>query len=501
MNASQTRFLGIDLGTGSLKVAIVDEALIERAAASVPYTLETPQPGWAEIDVERWWDALVRACERLPANERAAVRAIGFSGQMHGVVLTDAAGQALRPAMLWPDTRARALLDAWPDSEANPQPNPVAPGMAGPLLYWLTLHERATADAARWALQPKDWLRVRLAGAAREAFAADPSDACATALAAPDGTWDFALIERLGLPARWFAPLAPSSAASGTLCPQAARALGLPAGIVLATGAGDTPCAALGSGLHADGDALLTTGTGGQIVVTSQAEPPLRRGLHRYRSATGGWYAMAAMQNVGVALEAARGWLSCEWSEAYESAFAAPPSQTLTFLPYLSGERSPWLDPAARGGWLGAGLGDTRGMLMRAAFEGVAFALRAGLDALRGAQAAASAPAIAGQDTPCAPIAVLKLAGGGSVDARWRQLLADVLGAQLDAIDCPNAAARGAALLGGIACGHWRMDELAALAPAATQVAEPHADAALAQRYARFIDLYGRVRTWFAPAS
>lgn len=112
MNASQTRFLGIDLGTGSLKVAIVDEALIERAAASVPYTLETPQPGWAEIDVERWWDALVRACERLPANERAAVRAIGFSGQMHGVVLTDAAGQALRPAMLWPDTRARALLDA-----------------------------------------------------------------------------------------------------------------------------------------------------------------------------------------------------------------------------------------------------------------------------------------------------------------------------------------------------------------------------------------------------
>ncbi|MBN3854559.1 carbohydrate kinase [Paraburkholderia sp. Ac-20340] len=495
MNATLTRFLGIDLGTGSLKVALVDEAGVERAVASVAYTLDTPEPGWAEIDVERWWRALIEACARLPANERAAVRAIGFSGQMHGVVLTDAAGRALRPAMLWPDTRAHGLLDAWlSDSEADTDgvaSNPVAPGMAGPLLRWVVQNERAIADAARWALQPKDWLRVRLAGAAQSAFVADPSDACATALAAPDGAWDVALIERLGLPARWFAPLAASGAASGTLAADAADALGLPPGVVLATGAGDTPCAALGSGLAEHGDALLTTGTGGQILVTSRTMPPARRGLHRYRSASGGWYAMAAMQNVGVALEAARGWLAYDWAQAYDEAFAVSASSTLAFLPYLSGERSPWLDPAARGGWMGAGLGDTRGVLMRAAFEGVAFALRAGLDALREANA----------DGP-ASIATLKLAGGGSVDARWRQLLADTLGAQLDAIDCPNAATRGAALLGGVAYGHWRIDELAALAPTATRVAQPRHDDALArqlaQRYARFIDLYGRVRSWFA---
>ncbi|CAM2152051.1 xylulokinase [Paraburkholderia tropica] len=491
MHASSARFLGIDLGTGSLKVAIVDDEGAERSVSSVAYALETPQPGWAEIDVRRWWDALVQACAKLPEAERAAVRAIGFSGQMHGVVLTDARGQALRPAMLWPDTRAHDLLDAWPDSDAHPQPNPVAPGMAGPLLRWTMQHERAVAvaDAARWALQPKDWLRAALAGGAPEAFVADPSDACATALAAPDGQWDRALIERLGLPSHWFAPLAASGAASGTLSADAARALGLPAGIVLATGAGDTPCAALGSGLHEDGDALVTTGTGGQILVTARSEPPARRGIHRYRSASGGWYAMAAMQNVGVALEAARGWLVYDWRAAYDEAFAAPASSTLAFLPYLSGERSPWLDPSARGGWLGAGLGDTRGTLMRAAFEGVAFALRAGLDALREAQ------------VQPAPLASLKLAGGGSVDPRWRQLLADALGAELHAIDCPNAATRGAALLGGVACGHWRMDELAALAPASARVAQPCEDAALAQRYARFIDLYGRVRSWFAPAS
>lgn len=492
MSPSQTRFLGIDLGTGSLKLGVIDGDGVERAAASVAYALETPQPGWAEIAVDRWWDALVAACARLPESERAAVRGIGFSGQMHGVVLTDEAGRALRPAMLWPDTRAHALLDAWPDDAGHAQPNPVAPGMAGPLLRWVLQHEPQVGQAARWALQPKDWLRVALGGAVK----ADPSDACATALAAPDGAWDFALIGRLGLPARWFAPPAASHEASGTLGAQAAQALGLPAGIVLATGAGDTPCAAFGSGLADDGDALLTTGTGGQIVVTARSEPPARRGLHRYRSATGGWYTMAAMQNVGVALEAARGWLAYDWASAYADAFAVPPSATLAFLPYLSGERSPWLDPAARGGWLGASLGDSRGTLMRAAFEGVAFALRAGLDAVRSTHEAA-----AGGTRDARSVPALKLAGGGSVDARWQQLLADTLDADLYAIDCPNAAARGAAMLGGLACGHWRMSDLAALAPAATRVASPREDAALAQRYARFIDLYGRVRTWFPPAS
>ncbi|WP_233864333.1 xylulokinase [Paraburkholderia adhaesiva] len=477
MSQSHARFLGIDLGTGSLKVAIIDEAGAERATASAAYAFDTPKPGWAEIPVTRWWDALCAACARLDAGERAAVRAIGFSGQMHGVVLTDEAGRALRPAMLWPDTRAHALLDAWP----QPQPNPVAPGMAGPLLRWAMLHEADTARAARWALQPKDWLRVALGGT----VAADPSDSCATALATPDGAWDHALIERLGLPSHWFAPLSTSSETSGKLRADAARSLGLTAGIPLATGAGDTPCAALGSGLAPEGDALLTTGTGGQILVTARAEPPVQRGLHRYRSASGGWYTMAAMQNVGVAFEAARGWLSYDWARAYEEAFDATPSATLAFLPYLSGERSPWLDPSARGGWLGADLSDTRGTLMRAAFEGVAFALRAGLDAIRDSGT---------------PITALKLAGGGSVDARWRQLLADALDVELDAIDCPNAAARGAALLGGIACGHWCEADLAALAPTATRVASPREDAALQARYARFIDLYGRVRSWF-PAT
>ncbi|KAB0634184.1 carbohydrate kinase, partial [Burkholderia stagnalis] len=204
------RLLGIDLGTGSVKLVTLDADGVERAVASEPYALSSPQPGWAEIAPDAWWQALVRAAARLPADERAQVRAIGFSGQMHGVVLLDAAGRPVRPALLWPDTRAVRFADAadWPDGA-----NPVAPGMAGPLLRWVAAHEPAAWRAARWAVQPKDWLRVVLGGE----MAADPSDACATALAAPDGAWDAALLGRFGLRRELFAPVRASGAPCGVL--------------------------------------------------------------------------------------------------------------------------------------------------------------------------------------------------------------------------------------------------------------------------------------------
>lgn len=491
------RFLGIDLGTASLKLAILDENGQELAASGAAYAIETAHPGWAQTPVEAWWRALTDAAAALPSDEREAVCAIGIAGQMHGVVLTDEQGHAIRPAMLWPDTRAAGLLDAW----AGPQPNPVAPGMAGPLLYWIVRNEPRSAAATRWALQPKDWLRVALGGA----VLSEPSDTCATALADASGAWNDEQIAALGLPRQWFAPPTPHSyAAAGELSSEAARALGLRAGIPLAVGTADTASAALGSGLVRDGDALVTTGSGGQIVVLSAHEPTPARGLHRYRTATGQWYRMAAMQNVGVALEHVRSWLGyTNWPAAYEDAFGradengafntATPHGSVTFLPYLSGERSPWMNPAARGGWLGLGLDDTRGTMMRTAFEGVAFALRAGLDAIRTDAAQPSGKQAAKIDR-------LRLAGGGSVDPRWRQLLADALGAELDAVDCPNVGARGAALLAGLVSGHWRESDLPALAPPAEPVASPSGDAALAERYERFLDLYARTESWFDAA-
>jgi xylulokinase len=196
---------------------------------------------------------------------------------------------------------------------------------------------------------------------------------------------------------------------------------------------------------------------------------------------------MAAMLNGGLALEWARGVLGLSWEEAYARAFAPPAARSeAVFLPYLTGERTPWMDPYARGGWMGTGAADDAGSLMRAALTGVAFGVRAGLDALR--------------EHGAAP-ARLRLAGGGTVHPAFRQLLADVLEVPLDAVTCPNAAARGAALLGGLAAGAFAQGDLPSLAPAAVPAAEPRLDAALAARYQRFRDLYARLTPWFRAAT
>jgi xylulokinase len=213
--------------------------------------------------------------------------------------------------------------------------------------------------------------------------------------------------------------------------------------------------------------------------------PPASAVLNGYRSAyrtpLPGWYAMAAMQNAGVALEWARGILGLSWEDAYAQAFSASVGETeVLFLPYLTGERSPWMNPAVRGGWVGLAPVDSPASLMRAAFRGVAYGLRAGLDAL-----------IEGG----IGIDLLKLAGGGSVHPAWRQLLADTLGRPLAVLQQANASARGAALLGGIAAAHWRDTDIAALALATEAVFEPqpHAAAAATLEYQRFLALYRRL--------
>lgn len=480
-------FLGLDIGTGSAKALLLDEAGVTLAEASASYRPFSPQPGWSEIDVDRWWQAIVECVAQLPAAARSEVRGVGFSGQMHGVVLCDADGVALRPAILWLDGRALSVLGRYPADSLERVGNTVSPGMAGPLLVWLKENEAATLRAARWALQPKDWLRLRLTGVAN----AEPSDASGTLLANRDGDWDFELIERLGLPRSLFAPLIASSGQAGVLSASAARALGLNAGIAVAGGGGDTPCAAFGSGLLTDGAAQLTTGSGAQIIVLQRTLPKPAASLNCYRTVNPvdsgdlpRWYSMAAMQNAGVALEWARSTLGLSWDAAYEQAFGSPSAadDEIVFLPYLSGERTPWMNTQLRGAWVGMTPGSTPGQLMRAAFVGVAYAIRAGLDALTSNAVAVDA---------------LRLAGGGSVDRRWQQLLMDVLQRPLAAIACPNASARGAALLGGYVAGHWQSGDFAALAPHSVRLGDPQTHAYEAH-YARFCDLNSRLSGWFA---
>ena len=457
--------LGLDLGTGSIKALLLDEDGAPVGEGSVSYPVRAPHPGWAESSTEEWWEATVEATKTAIGQYGAQVAALGLSGQMHGVVLADERGRSSRPAVLWADTRSGEQLASYrglDESTRRRLANPPAVGMAGPSLLWLRDHEPEVYASARWALQPKDWLRLRLTGEA----AAEPSDASATLLydLQSDG-WAYPVIEALGLRADFFAPLVASDAVAGVLTREAAGSLGLWAGLPVAAGAADTAAAMLGGGLLRPGPVQLTVGTGAQIVTprsSPEADPSGR--THLYRAAIPGlWYSMAAIQNAGLALEWARKTLGATWDDVYEEAFAAPPGAGgVVFLPYLSGERTPRFDPDARGAWTGLSLDHTRGHLLRAALEGVAFALREGLEALQDAGIA---------------VPELRLAGGGTTGEPWRQLLADVLDRPLRLLPdeiAPVASARGAAFLAGLASGAYRTSEdTLAFAPVPVRFVEP----------------------------
>jgi xylulokinase len=468
--------LGLDLGTSSAKAVVIDTGGKVLAQASAGYAVTSALAGYAESEPAHWWTA-VTACTRQ-AVQAAGTRpaAIGLSGQMHGLVLTSRTGAALRPALLWPDSRAVGALRAYQllGSRALARlANPLAPGMAGPLLVWIAEHEPRAYREARWALQPKDWLRGRLT----DEFQAEPSDASATLLYdVPGDRWDLETVGALGLEADLLAPLLPSSGApAGHLTAAAGAELGLPAGIPVAAGAADTAAAALGSGVVGSGDIQLTVGTGAQVIRPVAA--PVSRaaaGINLYRAATpDGWYHMGATINAGLSLNWVREIMNATWDELYASADQPGQAHDPLFVPHLSGERTPYSDPALRGSWTALSLANDRASLLRSALEGVAFAIRDALDAL-----------LAGHRPPR-----LRLAGGGTLAAAWRQLLADVLGAPLYAVDVPAASGRGAALLGAHAAGLLNFADIQGpLAPPARLAAEPDPTGAAfhTERYARF---------------
>ena len=479
--------LGLDLGTSSVKALLMAEGGAVLGEGSATYAVRTPRPGWAESTPEDWWTAVLEATGAAVGRLGAEVTSLGLSGQMHGVILVDELGLPLRPAVIWADARSGAELAAYrglDEDLGRRLANPPAVGMAGPSLLWLRDQEPDAYTSARWALQPKDWLRMRMTGEA----ATEPSDASATLLydlLADD--WSYAVAEDLGLRTELLAPLVPSSCVAGTLEGGAAGDLGLREGLPVAAGAADTAAAMLGTGLVRPGPVQLTVGTGGQVVTPKEEPEPDPYGrTHLYRAALPGlWYSMAAVQNAGLALEWVRKVLDVSWKEVYEEAFAVPPgSGGVTFLPYLSGERTPRFDPGARGVWTGLGLDHTRGHLLRAALEGVAFALREALETLEDLGTIAPELRLAGGGT-----------GGGSGEP-WRQLLADVLGRPLWLLPgeiSSVASARGAAFLAGLASGVYpAAEDTLPLTPEPESPIRP-GEPAYETAYERYTELYPRL--------
>jgi len=449
-------FLGIDLGTSGVKVAAVDAEghLVAKATAS--YSLDTPRPGWAEQDPDRWWEATVDAVQRLEVDiDATEIQAIGLSGQMHTLVLLDESGRATRPAISWADTRTEAQVRRF--RERVPREirvgvlgNPAATGFTAPSLMWVKEHDAAAYRAAAKACLVKDYLRLRLTGA----WATDPSDASATLLFDTFRRgWSDEVLDALELDAALLPPVRESGAVAGELTPDAAASLGLRRGTPVMTGAGDQAAAATGCGLVDPGPMLVTLGSGGQVftpLAAPKADPELR--VHLFcHAAPDRWHLQGAVQNVGVALDWVRRTLGWNWDELYGRAAEVPAgAEGVTFLPYLTGERTPYMDPRARAAWSGLALSHTAAHMARAAIEGAAYSVA---DAIVACIEAGGEPD------------EIALTGGGAEHDLPRRILADVLGRRLGRAQVQDASAVGAAVLAGAPAPRFRSTEADAPGP------------------------------------
>ncbi|SDF40484.1 xylulokinase [Blastococcus aurantiacus] len=420
-------FLGADLGTSGLKVVALDDAGDVVVEAERDYAYDRPAPGRAEIDVRVWRTAFDAAVAELVAGLGGrTVRALGLSGQMHGAVLVDDGGRPVRPALLWPDGRAIGELARWrrlAPADRAALANPLVAGMTGPLLAWLAAHEPAAVARAAAVLLPKDALRVALVPGADVAVT-DRSDASATLLwdVVADG-WSPAATGAAGVPAELLPVVRGSAEVTGTTSIGGAE-------VPVVVGGADTPLALLAAGTA--GGLQVNLGTGAQIVRPGWTPAPADEpSTHGYADVSGGWYAMAALQNGGSAWTWVREVLGLGWPELVTAVRdAAPGAGGVLFRPFLTGERGGVAGPDDRGGWTGLSAATTRGHLVRAAVEGVAFAV------------AAAARSLGGEDG--APVVVT---GGAARAPEVQQVLADVLDRPVRYLRLRSASAIGAAVL------------------------------------------------------
>jgi xylulokinase len=459
--------VGLDVGTTSVKGVALDDGGAVLAVEEEPHPIATPRPGWTEQDPEHWWAGAERVLARLSARAGPPT-GIGLSGQMHGLVVLDEAGRVLRPALLWNDQRTAAEaqeVEARLDGVAGAVAatgNRVQTGFTAPKLLWLERHEPELHARIASVLLPKDYVRLRLCGER----ATDVTDASGTAWFDVRGRrWSEPVLQALSVQADWLPPALESGQVSG-------RTAG---GVPVAAGAGDQGAGALGVGALAGpahpgrptrpaAPASVALGTSGVVLgaLDGYAADPEGRLQASCHVVPEGWFAMGVMLSAAGSLAWLHGIVGAGTSVAELVAEAErwpPGTEGLVFLPYLSGERTPHADPHARGAFVGLSARHDRGALTRAVLEGVAFALRDGLDLL--AQLGA-APRVG------------RASGGGARSELWLRILASVLELPLERVAVEEGAAYGAALLGGVAGGMWRdPDEAATACVRARPAAEP----------------------------
>ncbi|HRA48935.1 MAG TPA: xylulokinase, partial [Thermomicrobiales bacterium] len=441
-------WLGIDLGTSSVKVLVVHGDGTVVGVATRPYPVLQPEPGAAEQDPNTWWDATVAAIHDLGALT-TEIQGIGLSGQMHGTVLLGADRRLLSPAIIWSDVRSAAALATLIAQLGNDQivteiGSPIATGFQAATLAWIRTSRPETWQAIRHVLLPKDWLRLQLTGT----LATDPSDGASTGMFnVCSRTWSPLILDALGVQLEQLPPVLGSGTVAGRLSAHAAAALGLRAGIPVATGGADAPLAALASGIAGHDAVLATLSSGAQVTRFSRTpvvDPGAR--LHTFASPLSPernepeWFLMGATMAAGSALTWAR-------ERIFQSATSIPDLTAaaaevpvgaggLVFTPYLNGERTPHMDPLARGAFFGLTADHDQRHLTRAIIEGAVFALRDAFDLLTDLTG---------------PSETVLLAGGAARSQLWRQTVADCFGIPVVPGTVADLSAVGAAILAATA--------------------------------------------------
>ncbi len=473
-------YLGLDIGTSSVKAALFDADQRLIGQASHPLEVSRPLPGWSEQEPEAWWRGTLATVDALAAaHGLGGLRGIGLSGQMHGAVCLDADDRVLRPAMLWNDGRAGAecaeIEVAFPRSR-EVAGNIAMAGFTAPKLQWLHKHEPRVFEQISTVLLPKDYVRFRLTGH----HVSDMSDASGTLwldVAARD--WSDVLLEAAGLTRAQMPRLVEGSAVSGELRGDLAARWGATGRVVVAGGAGDNAAAACGVGVVTPGSAFVSLGTSGVLFVSNAEFSPNTEGaVHAFCHAIPDtWHQMGVILSAADSLE----WLArIVGRPAAELVAAVGPvtaPSPVTFLPYLSGERTPHNDPGARGAFVGLAQAHGLADLTQAVLEGVAYAFA---DC-----PAALAAAGTGFETALA-------VGGGSRSDTWLRIIASVLDRPLRlAADSDLGAALGAARLA--ICAAEGADPQAVCAPPETLrviAPDPGLTAAYRDGYARYRALY-----------
>jgi xylulokinase len=456
--------VGVDVGTTGARGVAVDETGEVVATATSSYELRTPRPLWTEQDPRDWWRGVEVVLGRLAGELGSRIVGVGLTGQMHGAVFLDSAHQVIRPALLWNDQRtakqcAEITERIGAERLTRITGNPALTGFQAPKVLWLREEEPERYARVAHVLLPKDHARLHLTGQ----LATDASDAAGTLfLDLQERCWSDVILEALEIPGAWLPAVYESPEPTGTVSAGVASALGLRAGIPVAAGGGDNAAAAIGTGIVQEGVLSSSIGTSGVLFAhTETASPDPSGRIHAFCHAVPRKCCL-----LGVTLSAGgslRWWREVTGLDydalVGEATSVGPGAEGLIFLPYLTGERTPHLDPQARGMFFGLTARHTRAHMTRALLEGVLFSLRDALEVMR--------------QLGVRPAAVVAT-GGGSSSPLWLRLQADVYGTVIRRTVIQEGAAYGAALLGHVAAGTFAsVDEAVEVVRTLQEVTEP----------------------------